>query len=88
MQEGQDIDPPGTQEPSLVALPKHPETRLGQCVVQKEQEAPSEPTGDQMQVHHLLRSRPEQRRNGCLQLKNTPSRGRAIDFNLRSWKRT
>lgn len=66
MQDGQDIDTPrpSTQEPSLVALPKHPETGLGQCVVQKEQEALSEPTGDQMQLRPLQRSGPEQRRNG------------------------
>lgn len=66
MQDGQDIDTPrpGTQEPSLVALPKHPETGLGQRVVQREQEALSEPTGDQMQLRPLQRSGPEQRRNG------------------------
>lgn len=55
---------PSTQEPSLVALPKHPETGLGQRVVQREQEALSEPTGDQMQLRPLQRSGPEQRRNG------------------------
>lgn len=45
IQEGQDIEPPGTQESSLVAFPKHLEIGLGQRVIHKEQEAPSEPTG-------------------------------------------